>query len=145
MLLYLDACVIVKNYVQEAYSDVTRALLATTQHIGTSLMSQAEVAATFAKGGRMGYLTPTQVVAVWHAFDADWPTLLSLEPTVPVIAQAADLALTHGLRGYDAVHLATALTWQQQRAETVTLATFDCQLWNVGAAVGLTVWPQNQP
>ena len=55
--------------------------------------------------------------------------------------RAASLAWEYGLRGYDAVHLATALLWQETIGEPVTLATFDRQLWQAGDQAGLTTWP----
>lgn len=65
-----------------------------------------------------------------------------MEVTEAVVAQADALAWEHGLRGYDAVHLASALLWQNGLSETVTLATFDKQLWAAAQLVGLEVWPE---
>jgi hypothetical protein len=39
------------------------------------------------------------------------------------------------------VHLAAALLWQEGLEESVTLATFDRQLWEAGKQSGLTVFP----
>jgi len=49
------------------------------------------------------------------------------------------------VRGYDAVHLASALIWQEGVGEVVTLATCDRQLWDAGHMQGLTVFPENLP
>ena len=54
---------------------------------------------------------------------------------------ADDLAWQYGLRGYDAMHLAAALLWQDGLEESVTLATFDRQLWQAGRQSGLAVFP----
>jgi hypothetical protein len=35
------------------------------------------------------------------------------------------------------------LRWQEVLGEAVTLATFDRELWNAGAAAGLRVWPRS--
>ena len=53
------------------------------------------------------------------------------------------MAWDFDLRGYDAVHLAAALLWQETIGEPVTLATFDRQLWQAGGRAGLSVWPEN--
>ena len=57
------------------------------------------------------------------------------------VARAASLAWDHGLRGYDAVHLATALLWRELLDTSVTLATFDRQLWNAASESGFVMWP----
>ncbi len=59
-----------------------------------------------------------------------------------MVAQAEGLAWEQGLRGYDAVHLASALLWQSSLSRPVTLATFDRQLWDAAQLVGLEVWPE---
>ena len=40
------------------------------------------------------------------------------------------------------VHLASALTRQENLGERVTLATFDRDLWLAVGAAGLAVWPE---
>ena len=57
----------------------------------------------------------------------------------PALAHAAgDLAEAHGLRGYDAVHLATALS---MGAESLLLATWDGDLASAAVAAGCSVSP----
>jgi len=58
-----------------------------------------------------------------------------------LVATAESLAWQYGLRGYDAVHLASAVIWQESLGETVILATYDRQLWGAAALVGLEVLP----
>jgi hypothetical protein len=45
------------------------------------------------------------------------------------------------LRGYDAVQLASAVTWQQSVGAEILLATFDQQLWEAALKAGLKAWP----
>jgi len=51
----------------------------------------------------------------------------------------------HGLRGYDAVQLASALSWQESVGEQIVLATFDQQLWEAAKRTGLKAWPDQLP
>ena len=55
------------------------------------------------------------------------------------------LAWEHGLRGYDAVHLAAALVWRESVGEPVTVATYDRELWRGAQASGLVPWPVEMP
>ena len=51
---------------------------------------------------------------------------------------AGDLAEAHGLRGYDAVHLATALSVE---SDSMLLATWDGDLARVAVAAGCNISP----
>lgn len=62
--------------------------------------------------------------------------------TETLVGRAAALAWDHGLRGYDAAHLAAALFWQNMVGEAVTLASYDRQLWDAARTTGLTAWPE---
>lgn len=59
------------------------------------------------------------------------------------IERAEAYAWQFGLRGYDAVHLASAVMWQEASGEPVMLATYDRQLWEAAAQVGLQVLPES--
>ena len=58
------------------------------------------------------------------------------------MTRAESLAWAHGLRGYDAVQLAAALTWRESVGQDIVLATFDRLLWESAPQVGLTPWPK---
>jgi predicted nucleic acid-binding protein len=58
-----------------------------------------------------------------------------------LVSRAEALAWEHGLRGYDAVHLAAAAVWQERMASPVMLATFDRELWEAARQAGLAAWP----
>ncbi|MFI5266354.1 MAG: type II toxin-antitoxin system VapC family toxin [Chloroflexota bacterium] len=57
-----------------------------------------------------------------------------------LIRTAADLALRHGLRGYDAVQLASAISTAARGP--MTLATWDRHLSRAAKAEGLSVFPE---
>ncbi len=59
--------------------------------------------------------------------------------------RAEGLAWEHGLRGCDAVQLASALTWQESVGEEIVLAAFDRQLWEAARRAGLKAWPDQLP
>jgi len=140
-IVYLDASALVKSFVVEAGSAEVGLLIREARIVGTSLISRAEVVAAFARVVRMKLLSRQEMIGVLQTFRMAWPRLLRLELTETVIARADTLAWEHELRGYDAVHLAAALSWNEAIGEPVTLATFDRELWQAGWAAGLVVWP----
>ena len=141
MIVYFDASALVKRYIAEAASVSVDALIAQANVMGTGLISRAEVSAALAKAARMNWLTREAAVKAVQSFRAEWSDVIGVEITEAVVARADTLAWDHGLRGYDAVHLACALLWQEAIGETITLATFDRQLWDAAQQVGLGVWP----
>lgn len=140
-IVYLDASALVKRFVAETGSAEVGLLIQEAQLAGTSLISRAEIAAAFARVVRMGLQSRQEMAGVLQTFRKNWPDLLRLGLTEAVVARADTLAWEHGLRGYDAVHLATALSWEEAIGEPVVLATFDRELWQAGRAAGLVVWP----
>ena len=145
MILYADASLLVKRYLVEAGSTLVDELLAPPTIIGTALITRAEVAAALAKAARLGVLTRADASQNLSEFRSDWPNILRLRLNEAVAAQADELAWVHGLRGYDAVHLASAFAWQAALDEPLTLGTYDRQLWQAGQNAGLAVWPAAWP
>ena len=143
MIAYLDASALVKRYFVERRSRETIALTAAAEMTATSIVSRAEVAAAFAKAARIGLVTTETARNAQRRFAEDWPDLLRVPVTEALVERADGLAWEHGLRGYDAVQLASALTWQESVGDEIVVATFDQQLWNAGRRTGLKVWPDD--
>ncbi|MFZ5539181.1 MAG: type II toxin-antitoxin system VapC family toxin [Pseudomonadota bacterium] len=145
MIVYLDASALVKRYVAEAGSADVAATVAASRLLATAVISRAEVTAALAKAVRLGWVSRKAATAGLADFDADWPDLIRLEVSEAVVARAAALAWRQGLRGYDAVHLASALHWQEALGDLVTVATYDRELWRGARASGLVPWPSELP
>ena len=145
MIVYLDASALVKRYIAEAGSPEVEALIGEAQAIGTAVISRAEVAAALAKAARIGLVVREAAAKALQAFNTDWEHLVRLQLSEPLAARAAALAWEHGLRGYDSVHLASALVWSETLGETVAVATYDRELWRGAKASGLSAWPAQMP
>lgn len=141
MILYLDASALVKRYVAEPGSEAVAAVIAGAAVAGTGAISRVETVAALAKALRLGILSPDGADLARQRFQEDWQRLVRLQVTEPLVGRAAVLAWTHGLRGYDALHLAAALVWQEAMGQQVTLATFDRALWEAAARTGLVPFP----
>ena len=145
MIVYLDASALVKRYVAEAGSAEVEALINGAQAIGTAVISRAEVAAALARAVRIGLVAREAGAKALQAFNADWEHLVRVQLGEPLVARAAALAWEHGLRGYDSVHLASALAWSESLGETLAVATYDRELWRGARASGLSIWPTAMP
>ena len=142
MIVYLDASALVTRYVTERGSRETGELSAKADVVATSLVSRAEVAAALAKAVRLGIVEPDNGRRAQRAFASQWPDIAKVPVTEALMSRAEALAWDFALRGYDAVQLASALTWQEAVGAEITLATFDRQLWDAGKRAGIRIWPE---
>ena len=141
MILYLDSSALVKRYVQEQGSQAVGDAIAAAQLTGTAIITRAEVGAALAKAVRTSALTREEALACLGRFQQDWPRLVRTRVGEPTVARAEQLAWQYNLRGYDAVHLASALLWQESLSESVTMAAFDHALWKAASQAGLIAYP----
>lgn len=137
MILYLDTSALVKRYLQEDGSTETNAVIRRARETGTAVVARAEGCATFAKVVRTGAVSQAEAKSAMRGLRSDWEDLYVLLVSDALADRACQLAWSHGLRGYDAVHLAAALAWNDGLGAPLTFATFDRQLWHVAGEYAL--------
>ena len=142
-MLYLDTSALVKRYVLEPGSQIVTDVIATDGMVATATVTRAESGAACSKAARIRSLTNDAARACHKAFLREWKNYVRIRVTEGLVARADGLAWTHTLRGYDAIHLAAALEWQDRVGEAVTLCTFDRELWNAGGDAGLERRPSS--
>ena len=142
MNLYADTSALIKKYIQEAGSEKTNAYFDLFPFIGTAALTHAEVASAMSKAVRLGWVDEASATTAWQVFLTHWQGYIRLPVTSAVIAQAASLSWRRGLRAYDAVHLACALTWKGISGDEVVFACFDQSLLKAADEEGLKVWPE---
>ena len=142
MIIYLDTSALLKQYIQEAGSEDVEKLLASTEGTGTNQLTYVEMASAISRAVRMELISADEAQLTWEDFLVDWELLVRLDTSGQITKRAATLAWEHGLRGYDAIHLASALTWQDAIDTPVTLATYDRELWSAAQKAGMDVWPE---
>lgn len=142
MNLYLDTSALVKRYVKEPGSDDARAWVRAARIKTTVIITRAEVAAALTRALCMNTISKVDYDFALSKFRSDWVDFQRLSVTERLVARADRLACEFGLRGYDAVHLAAALTWQENLNFPVTLATFDRELADAARQSGLAVLPE---
>ena len=145
MILYLDASAIVKCYIDEKGSSEVLEAISLAEMVGTGLISRCEVAAAMAKAVRTKTLTAEEAFSGLCLFREDWSDMVSVQITNALVVRAEGLAWEQSLRGYDSVHLAAALTWQEALGRAVTLSTYDRRLWTAAGRTGLILHPPGLP
>lgn len=137
MILYLDTSSLVKLYLEEAHSDAVIGWFAEAKVVATSVVAYPEFMSALSRRTRVGDLTAEQRDSLSDRFDAQWSQYL----VFPVADRAAGrLARKHGLRGFDAVHLAAACAvGEQSVGGSFSFSSFDSALNQAAGAEGLGV------
>jgi uncharacterized protein len=105
--VYLDTSNLVKLYLNESDSDAIAKLVDEADLVVTSVLAYAEARATFARRRRERQLTAAESASVVRQFDDDWRHFVVINLGDDLALAAGRLADLHGVRGCDAVHLAT--------------------------------------
>ena len=142
MIAYFDDSALVKRHVDERGSREAIEFAARAEVVVTSLVSRAEVAAALAKAVRAKLLQEDEARAAQRAFATEWPDIARIPVTEALVSRAETLAWDYGLRGYDAIQLASAVLFQESLGAAVRLATFDKQLWDAARRAGFEPWPE---
>src|SRR4051794_27776503 len=119
MITYVDTSTFVKLIVEEPGSAAAAVLWDQSEVVASARILYVEARAALAAALRGGRLAPAQHRDAVEALGELWAQISVIEIEDELVSRAADLAEQHGLRGYDAVHLAAALV---VRADVVTSA-----------------------
>lgn len=109
---FLDSSAIVKRYLRETGTNWVRTIIdpAGGNRAFLARITGAEVVAAIARRTRGAAISPADAAAIISAFRRDFADEFWILEILPsVVSRAMALAERHGLRGYDAIQLATAL------------------------------------
>lgn len=135
MILYLDTSALVKLYVEEKHSDLVRVWAERVNVVATNEVAYAEMASALNRAFREGRISQKGFQSVWHIFDEDWECYTVVEAGGEVLSLAKELIFRHGLRGFDGIHLASALILEVEGE--VVFGAFDQKLLKAAEREGL--------
>ena len=104
--------------------------------MATSTVAYAEARAALARKGREGELEHGQHLRAVEALDAEWRGFVRIPVSNLVAYRAGEMAERYALRGFDAIHLASAVRLGE-RFDDLRFMAFDDRL--VEAALGASV------
>ena len=134
--VYFDSSALVKLLVLgEQDSDVAIELFRAADRRATSVIAYAECRAAVAAAFRSKRLKASDARKAVAALDDVWPAMDRLTVSEDIVHRAGDLADRRSLRGFDAIHLASALV----QAPDAALACWDQQLSQAARAEGLAL------
>lgn len=142
MIGYLDTSAFVPLLVDEPTSESCRRFWDSADVVVSSRLLYVEAAAALAQARRMRRLSQGTHIRARRRLDQMWSELDVIEVDEQIVARAAELAHRLSLRGYDAVHCASAE--QLDDDDDVVAASGDQQLFNAWLKLGMQTYDTNQ-
>lgn len=112
----------------EPGSDEAQAAAQEARSLAASRIAYVETRSAIARGRAAGRLTERDSRHARRRVEQLWADVAAVELSLPLVADAGDLAERHLIRGMDAIHLAAAIRVRGEHAETVVFGTWDDDL-----------------
>lgn len=140
MIAYLDTSAVVPILVSEPTTALCRRVWEDADRRVSSRLTYVEVAAALAMAERQGRIASGEHDDAWSNFAGIWGDVDVIDLSDDLAASAANLSRTLALRGYDAVHCASAAKLD---APDLVAATGDAALLAAWRSLGVMVLDTN--
>jgi predicted nucleic acid-binding protein len=134
--VYFETSALVKLFLEEPGAEDSRDLWDDADLVTVSLIAYPEARAALASAQKTRCISAAELGDAKRKLNRLWTQTQVIDIDEALALAAGDAAETFGLRGYDAVHLATAVTLQD---ESLLVATWDEDLREACLAAGLPV------
>jgi predicted nucleic acid-binding protein len=131
---YLDTSALIKRFVAERGSPLIQAIVTRKGSVATAKVAYAEVYAGLTRKHREGHLSNRQYASACRQFESDWRAYIRVDLRDEILLVARDLIQRYPLRGFDAIHLASALSLKSALGEEITFAAADERLLRAAEA-----------
>jgi uncharacterized protein len=139
LILYLDTSSLIKLYLAEDGSAETRNLVAVATQVTTSNVAYAENRVGLARAFRDGRISGSGFQNARQKFESEWLGIAVVELNNEILREAGDLGDLHPIRGFDAIHLASANQIRALSSDEVQFSTADRRLRDAAVAEGFAV------
>ena len=145
MILYLDTSALVKRYFREPYSDQVIAKWQEATEIVTSSVAYAETLAAIYRKKRESALKDNLVKEIAGALRKDWDGFIRIQVNDELNEYIDRAIIRHPLRGFDAIHLASAMIMNEKLPDNLIFLCFDQTLLQAAAKEGIETFPASSP
>jgi uncharacterized protein len=139
VILYCDTSALIKRYVEEEGTDIVDRLWSASFGIATSVVAFAETASTFSRKLREGILTEKEYLTTLKTFKTDFDSFVLVSVTPMLNSTIERLVKGYPLRGFDAIHLSSALMIRDAGSLPMQFACFDQTLNEAALKEGMAV------
>jgi uncharacterized protein len=141
VIAYFDTSALVPLLVEEPSTPACRRLWDDADEVVSVRLGYAEAAAAAAQARRLARITRRTQRAALARLDQLWPQIQIVEVDQTLVQRAATVADAHQLRGYDAVHCASAELVNDQ---SLVAGSGDAQLLTAWRQLGVNIFDTNQ-
>ena len=141
MILYLDTSALVKRYFREQFSDEIVQRWQSAAQIVTSSVAYAETMASIYRKKREAVLSDPPLRNLVGLFHLDWQSFIRVEVTDELNGYIDRAVENYPLRGFDAIHLASAITVHEKLPDDFLFACFDGKLAQAARTEGMQTFP----
>jgi predicted nucleic acid-binding protein len=141
MILYLDTSALLKKYFKEIGSEEIIESWKAANEIVSSSIAYAEAMASFGRKWRETNIGTKTFANILDSFQRDWESFIRIEVTDELNESINKITAAYPLRGFDAIHLASALLIYERIPENFHFACFDRILLQAAQGEGLETLP----
>ena len=145
MILYLDTSALVKKYFEDKNSSEVTSLWKSSLGICTSAVAYAELLAAVYRKASETRANKSLFESVVRTFQEDWSSFIIVEVDNRLNETIHKVIANHGLRGFDAIHLASALAIGSVVSDNFLFSCYDVRLARAARAEGLETLPASTP
>ena len=140
MIVYFDSSSIVKWFFDEPCAEIARSVKDEADMSFTSLISYPEVLSAFRRAWTEKRCSKSNMEIVQSEFLRIWRDFRWIKTNEILILNTRELIFRHGLRGYDAVHLASSLLLKEEsHGMDIFFSCFDRHLNKAAKKEGLMI------
>lgn len=136
MVIYCDTCCLVKLFTQEMYTDWVRQTFVEQDKIVTTRVALPELFSAFSRRYHQKQLTQFEFETYQQEILKSWEQFNTIEFDEKI---AAKLVAKYNLRGCDATHLSSVLSWQRETGLSLPFCSFDKKLLQAAKNEGLPI------
>jgi predicted nucleic acid-binding protein len=134
MLAYFDTSALVPLVIREPATSRCRTVWSAATGVVTSDLAYVEAHAALAQAHRLGRITDAALDRAVDVFESLWSGIARVAVSETILRDATRLTRTHALRGYDAVHAASALA---SASEDFVAVSGDTALLRAWSTIGI--------
>ncbi len=128
MLIYLDSSIFIKKYFKEIGSEYVIEIWNDAEYLAISQVGYSEILETIHKKQKMDRFSDKIKNQIIKDFKDDWESLIKVSADQKLNPELNRLHDKHLLRGFDAIHLATAILLAKKIEKDIQFLTADSNL-----------------
>jgi len=139
VFIYLDSSVLVKKYFDEFASDIVLKIWKECKYLAISQVGYSEILGTINKKQKIDKFSDKVKESISKQFKHDWDELVKINVDHSINLELERIHSRYLLRGFDAIHLVSAIILFKELDEETFFLSADDNLTNPAKKDGLNI------